>query len=246
MAAEVSQLSPNSPSARSEHPTTQPVFNASISLETLAGAQPSTSGTTRATASELPSVSMNEQATSPSILSALARRIVSESNDRANGPPGAGLWHSVQKGLVSPNGPSGVRQTLLNSSSPRGIMGKTKPRMVLRVERDYSDGQTCQFCCDWIDELKGRVTRNDFESMLNGMNAILASAHDPYRSIVDNCCAILTFYLSPKLFPSHFAKCMREFDRVLERANREIYNPVGLNLLPPRRTAFLFMEIEYY
>ena len=35
---------------------------------------------------------------------------------------------------------------------------------------------------------------------------------------------------------------MKKFDKVLEQANREIYNPAGLNILSPRRTAFLFVS----
>ncbi|SCV70742.1 BQ2448_3504 [Microbotryum intermedium] len=246
MASEGSTFSPSSNSPRKENAITRSAFNATVSLDTMGGDRPTTSGTSPTPASEFLPPPMNDRATFPSTLSELPRRTVSEPNDPTNGPTGLGAWRSVQSGLVSSNGAGAGGQIFHDPIRPRGIIGKTKPRMVLRVERDHSDGQTCQFCCDWISELEGRVTRKEFESTLNDMNAILASAHDPYRSILDNCCAILTFYLSPKLFPSHFAQSMREFDRILESANQIIYNPVGLNILPPRRTAFLFLEIELY
>lgn len=34
---------------------------------------------------------------------------------------------------------------------------------------------------------------------------------------------------------------MKKFDKILERTNREVFNPVGLNFLPPRKNAFLFV-----
>lgn len=94
---------------------------------------------------------------------------------------------------------------------------------------------------------------------------MLASAHDPYKSCFDNCCAVLTFYISPYLLGSHYERVggvvigafspsrnsllipalqqeMAKFDRMMDRANREIYNPAGLNLLSPRRNAYLFVS----
>lgn len=35
---------------------------------------------------------------------------------------------------------------------------------------------------------------------------------------------------------------MRKFDSVLEKANQTIYNPAGLNFLPPRKCAYLFVS----
>lgn len=44
-----------------------------------------------------------------------------------------------------------------------------------------------------------------------------------------------------RLMP-HLAQEMVRFDRILERANRQLYNPVGLNLLSPRKNAYLFVR----
>lgn len=98
---------------------------------------------------------------------------------------------------------------------------------------------------------------------MNEINEVLASAHDPYQSCFDNCCAILTLYISPRVLGSHYDRVslfphsawdsatnlahsalqeMTKFERVLERANREVYNPAGLNILHPRRNAFLFVS----
>ncbi|MBW0493516.1 hypothetical protein O181_033231 [Austropuccinia psidii MF-1] len=133
---------------------------------------------------------------------------------------------------------------------PAGVVGQSKPRATVRIERDYSArGSTSgriQFWDGWLQELEGRVTPLDFQNTLNDLNAILASAYDPYSSIFDNALAILTLYLSNWLFRSHYEKKMKLFEETLQHYNQTIYNPAGLNLLHPRKVAFLFLQIEYY
>ncbi|TNY17857.1 Golgin subfamily A member 7/ERF4 family-domain-containing protein [Rhodotorula diobovata] len=149
---------------------------------------------------------------------------------------------------------------------PVGVVGKTRPREVIRVERDYSSGEVCQLWSGWIWELEGRVSPTDYQNTLNELNEVLASAHDPTKSFIDNCLAVLTLYLSSLLVSSHYERVrasrrlltawrltlrwwvqeMRRLHSVLARANSDLYNPVGLNLLSPCENAFLFLEIEYY
>ncbi|CAH7684702.1 Golgin subfamily A member 7/ERF4 family-domain-containing protein, partial [Phakopsora pachyrhizi] len=139
---------------------------------------------------------------------------------------------------------------IIFGSEPIGVIGKTQPRAVIRIERDYSArGATTgrvRFWDGWIDELDGRITPLQLQNTLNDLNSILASAYDPYKSILDNTLSILTLYLSPLIIDSHYKKQMSLFGKTIEEYNRTIYNPVGLNLLHPRRVAFLFLEIEYY
>ncbi|GAA5860498.1 hypothetical protein JCM8547_000323 [Rhodosporidiobolus lusitaniae] len=141
---------------------------------------------------------------------------------------------------------SSVAPESVFGTAPVGVIGKTKPREVIRIERDYSAGETCQFWSGWIWELEGRVSPTDFQNTLNELNTVLASAHDPYKSIFDNCLAILTLYLSPYIVTTHYQREIRKFDEILIRANREKFNPAGLNLLSPQKNAYLYLEIEYY
>jgi Golgin subfamily A member 7/ERF4 family len=41
-----------------------------------------------------------------------------------------------------------------------------------------------------------QITPTQHLSTMNTLNALLASAHHPYKSIFDNCLSILTIYLS--------------------------------------------------
>ncbi|GAA5923648.1 hypothetical protein JCM3775_000460 [Rhodotorula graminis] len=141
---------------------------------------------------------------------------------------------------------SSVGDESVFGTAPVGVIGKTRPREVIRVERDYSAGETCQMWSGWIWELEGRVSPTDYQNALNEVNEVLASAHDPTRSVLDNCLAIVTLYLSPLVLSSHYEREIRRLHSVLERLNRDLFNPAGLNLLSPLKRAFLFLEIEYY
>jgi hypothetical protein len=53
---------------------------------------------------------------------------------------------------------SSVAPESVYGTAPVGVIGKHKPREVIRVERDYSGGELCQFWSGWIWELEGRVS----------------------------------------------------------------------------------------
>lgn len=68
-------------------------------------------------------------------------------------PSAAGL--NGRASLRSQRSSIGVESVF--GSAPKGVIGKTKPREVIRVERDYEAGETPQFFSGWIWELEGRV-----------------------------------------------------------------------------------------
>ncbi|KAM0788917.1 hypothetical protein ACM66B_002996 [Microbotryomycetes sp. NB124-2] len=128
----------------------------------------------------------------------------------------------------------------------KGVIGRDKPRAVVRIERDYTSGEVVQFFGGWMWEFESRITPRQYESIMSEINDVLASAHDPSKSFWDNIVAVLTLYLSPKTIGSHFEREMTRFQQVLQKANRDVLNPVGLNVLSPRRNGFLYLDFEYY
>lgn len=50
------------------------------------------------------------------------------------------------------------------------------------------------------------MTPTTYQTTMNDLNTILATANDPYKSIFDNCLSILTLYLSPFLLGSHYER----------------------------------------
>ena len=108
-----------------------------------------------------------------------------------------------------------------------------------------------------------QVNPTQWSSFMNDLNAILASAYNPRLSIVDNTLAVLTLYLSKFIKTSHYDKVgsgsfctldvlkrscriqeMKRFDERVFEANR-IFNLKGLNILDPRKNAFLFVRPDH-
>ncbi|KAL0945564.1 hypothetical protein HGRIS_014725 [Hohenbuehelia grisea] len=131
-------------------------------------------------------------------------------------------------------------------TAPMGQIGHHHPREILRIERDYTGGELIQFAPIYPLELEGRITPTQFLESINAINELLISAHSLRHSFFDNALAVLTLQLSRILVTTHYEKKMLHLRHLFDELNSAIYNPVGLNLLWPRKVAFLFLEIEYY
>lgn len=131
-------------------------------------------------------------------------------------------------------------------TEPIGQIGVHHPREIVRVERDYSVGEIVQFSPTYPLELEGRITPTQFLETINAINELLISAHSLRHSLLDNALDIFSLHLSRLLISSHYDKEMSRLRQLIDDINKELYNPVGLNILWPRQVAFLFFEIEYY
>lgn len=49
-----------------------------------------------------------------------------------------------------------------------------------------------------------QVSSRAYQDFISEINGVLASAHDPKKSLLDNLLAVLTLYISPKVIGSHF------------------------------------------
>ncbi|KAH8120728.1 Golgin subfamily A member 7/ERF4 family-domain-containing protein [Phellopilus nigrolimitatus] len=131
-------------------------------------------------------------------------------------------------------------------TAPIGHMGVNHPREVVRIERDYSGGELTQFSPAYPLELEGRISPTQFLETINAINESLIEAHSLRWSFLDNTLAMLTLYISRFFVRSHYEKEMQRLCNLITGLNRQLYNPVGLNILWPKNVAFMFLEIEYY
>jgi len=131
-------------------------------------------------------------------------------------------------------------------TNPVGHIGIHHPREVFRVERDYTGGELVQFASTYPLELEGRITPTQFLETINTINELLISAHSIRHSFFNNLLAVFTLQISRLIVASHYDKEMSRLEHLVQDLNTELYNPVGLNIRWPRKTAFLFLEIEYY
>jgi len=71
-------------------------------------------------------------------------------------------------------------------------------------------------------------------------------AENLWQNSFDNIVEILTLYTWGVCCGTHYTRSVKGIIRFIEAENRKIYNPVGVNLRNPVKTAFLFLEIEIY
>ncbi|ORX88925.1 hypothetical protein K493DRAFT_73286 [Basidiobolus meristosporus CBS 931.73] len=119
------------------------------------------------------------------------------------------------------------------------------PCSSFRVERDYSLGEHCRFSLVFPPELSDKISPESFRRSISRLNDILHKAESSWlRNSLDNFLSCLTLYTSPLCFGTFYQKCMKELDHAIAEENRDLYLPMGLRMADPRRTGFLFLEIE--
>jgi Golgin subfamily A member 7/ERF4 family len=163
---------------------------------------------------------------------------MNELQQRSSRRPSDGPRSSYYYGPPSKNSAFGT--------PPVGVIGRDKPREIVRIERDYTVGELCQFHPTFPLELEGRISPTLYSETINDLNVIIIKANDPIWACLDNTLAVLTLYISPFILGSKYKRETRNLRERINQANKKDFNPVGLNLRYPSDTAFLFLELEYY
>ncbi|WVW86618.1 hypothetical protein I302_108671 [Kwoniella bestiolae CBS 10118] len=125
-----------------------------------------------------------------------------------------------------------------------GTIGKHLPKEVIRIDRDWSGGEVCQFDTVYPMELEGRIKPNQMLEFITSLNEILYSAYAVRPTIWDNLIAVGTLWTSLFWRESHFERELQRAERFIHEHNTGLFNPQGLNVLTPRYVALQFLEIE--
>ncbi|WWC73432.1 uncharacterized protein I206_107400 [Kwoniella pini CBS 10737] len=125
-----------------------------------------------------------------------------------------------------------------------GIIGKHLPKEIIRIDRDWSGGEVCQFDTVYPLELEGRIQPSQLLSFIKTLNEILYSAYSVKNTILDNLIAVGTLWTSLIWRKSHFEKELIRAEEYIQLSNKEVFNLNGLNVLSPRFVALQFLEIE--
>lgn len=65
-------------------------------------------------------------------------------------------------------------------------------------------------------------------------------------NITDNLIAVATLWTSLLWKTSHFEKKLREVEKMIGDANKEMFNKAGLNVLSPRDVALQFVSLLFF
>ncbi|KAH8552477.1 hypothetical protein BGW37DRAFT_424060 [Umbelopsis sp. PMI_123] len=69
--------------------------------------------------------------------------------------------------------------------------------------------------------------------------------HDAERlsnNVFDNVMEILTIYLWPLFFSTHYQRCIKRLISFIDDENKNVYNKHGLVIANPIKSAFLFVS----
>ncbi|WVQ75217.1 hypothetical protein IAR50_004829 [Cryptococcus sp. DSM 104548] len=127
-----------------------------------------------------------------------------------------------------------------------GVIGHHLPKEMVRIERNWNDGEVCQFDTVFPIELDNRIPPRTLSEFINTLNTQLKEAYRPLPNAVDNLIGIASLWTSLWWRESHFEKSLKVLEKCIQDANRDTFNPAGLNVLSPRDVALQFLEIEYY
>ncbi|XP_014812908.1 PREDICTED: golgin subfamily A member 7B [Calidris pugnax] len=102
------------------------------------------------------------------------------------------------------------------------------------VQRDYSEGTTCQFQTKFPAELESRIERQLFEETVKTLNSFYAEAEKiGGSSYLEGCLACATAYFIFLCMETHYEKVLKKISKYIQEQNEKIYAPRGLLLTDP-------------
>ncbi|KAI8575915.1 hypothetical protein K450DRAFT_180069 [Umbelopsis ramanniana AG] len=118
-----------------------------------------------------------------------------------------------------------------------------EPTEFIRIERDYSlgDGIT-KFSLEYPQELHGKITEEQLRYTVMTINDIMHNAERLSNNVFDNVMEILTIYLWPMFFSTHYQRSVKRLMSFIDDENKNVYNKHGLTIANPIKSAFLFVS----
>ncbi|CAO3611750.1 unnamed protein product [Cunninghamella blakesleeana] len=141
---------------------------------------------------------------------------------------------------------------IVNNSHVEIDIRQQVPLKAIRIERDYSKGDgITQFSTEYPLSLEGKITLEQFRHTVNTINQLLYSAERlSWTAFLYNMMEILTIYLWPIFFASHYQKTIYKLLDFIDNENKQVYQKQQLLICNPVKTAFLFVSssqlIIYY
>ncbi|XP_048802661.1 golgin subfamily A member 7B isoform X1 [Lagopus muta] len=115
------------------------------------------------------------------------------------------------------------------------------------VQRDYSDGTTCQFQTKFPPELESRIERQLFEETMKTLNGFYAEAEKiGGSSYLEGCLACATAYFIFLCMETHYEKVLKKISKYIQEQNEKVYAPRGLLLTDPLERGMRVIEISIY
>jgi len=128
---------------------------------------------------------------------------------------------------------------------PPELEGKVcplQPDINLLVPMLKPSGQLIHFYIPCL--LPVQITEEQLRHTVTTINAIMYNAERLSNNVFDNVMEILTIYLWPMFFSTHYQRAVKRLLRLIEDENKSVYNKQGLTIANPIKSAFLFLELR--
>nr|CAG8521830.1 7647_t:CDS:2 [Entrophospora candida] len=154
------------------------------------------------------------------------RQKISSSSKGRNGEESGGnlVTRKLTKKLNSPKNnnkkPASISSSISSTTSTLII----KPKKIIKIERDYTNGESCQFNNNLPKEINERISPIRFKETINRLNELLEKANNPKYAVIGNILECLTIYTSTFCLRSHYDKMIEEVCLFLDDENINYYN----------------------
>ncbi|MGH0150124.1 UNVERIFIED_CONTAM: hypothetical protein FKN15_016673 [Acipenser sinensis] len=102
------------------------------------------------------------------------------------------------------------------------------------IQRDYTEGTTCQFQTKFPAELDSRIERQLFEDTVKTLNNYYAEAEKiGGQSYLEGCLACATAYIIFMCMETRYEKVLKKISRYIQEQNEKMYAPRGLLITDP-------------
>lgn len=92
-----------------------------------------------------------------------------------------------------------------------------------------------------------QISVQEFAHTINEINKLMDYADRiSWRIVLENIMEILTIYISPIFFSTHYQRAVRQLLSFIESQNSKTYYPQSLSISDPVKAAFLFVSSCIY
>ncbi|XP_041116451.1 golgin subfamily A member 7B-like isoform X2 [Polyodon spathula] len=115
------------------------------------------------------------------------------------------------------------------------------------IQRDYTEGTTCQFQTKFPAELDSRIERQLFEETVKTLNNYYAEAEKiGGQSYLEACLACATAYIIFMCMETRYEKVLKNISRYIQEQNEKMYAPRGLLITDPIERGMRVIEISIF
>ncbi|KAJ1919187.1 Golgin sub A member 7B [Mycoemilia scoparia] len=101
----------------------------------------------------------------------------------------------------------------------------------IRVERDYSKGNACQYSLEFPPLLSGKIDEELFKVTIQKINSLFAEAEGAIMiNIMEGILACATFYLSQLFLKPHYQRKLDMVEQYIKKSNDEFFIPSSMGL----------------